>query len=178
LSSLQTDFQYPARLSFESPTIAGLAQRPGRSLLGAKPTVGINSASRPLEIDHDIEAMFPRAEAIALNRLNINLIDAGAKHNAPSLRDKIIAFANYYFGFAFAVSLEAKPHFPTSNPLPFDERVGRYVEVLNPDSFSLPASKPAPISIRTDHIGGAGDQHRSQCSPYQWGPKNPHVEPP
>ena len=86
-------------LSFQPSTIAGLAQRPGRPLLGTKAAVGINSASRSFQIDHDIEAMFPPAEAIALNRLNINLIEAGAKGNAPSLRDNIIAFANHDFGF-------------------------------------------------------------------------------
>ena len=147
-------------LSFQPSTIAGLAQRPGRPLLGTKAAVGINSASRSFQIDHDIEAMFPPAEAIALNRLNINLIEAGAKGNAPSLRDNIIAFANHDFGFAFAVAVKTNSHFPTSNPLSFDERVGRYVQVLNPYSLSIPAPQAAPISIGAHDLGGAGDHHR------------------
>jgi hypothetical protein len=133
--------------------------------LGAEATVGINPTSCPLDIDNDIEAMFPAAEAIALGRLNINVIYAGAEHNAPPLSDKIIAFANRDFGFAFTVSVKKKAYFPTFDPLSLDERVGRYVEVLNPYAISSPAFKPAPISFRAAYIRGSGDQHRPQCSP-------------
>ena len=130
--------------------------------MGAEAPVGINPLSCPLEIDNDIKAMFPPAEAIGLGRLNIDVIYAGAKHNAPSLPDKIVAFVNCDFRFAFAISIKEKLHFPASNPLSFDERVGRYVEVLNSYSIATPASPP---SLGAANIRGSGDQHRRQCSP-------------
>jgi hypothetical protein len=104
--------------------------------------------------------MFPPTEAIALNRLNVNLIEAGAKGNALSLGDNIIAFANHDFGFALAVAVKTNSHFPTSNPLSFDERVGRYVQVLNTYSLSTPTPRAAPVSLRAAYIRGSGSQHR------------------
>jgi hypothetical protein len=127
--------------------------------------VGVSPLSCPFEIDNDLKAMFASAEAIGFGRLNIDVIDAGAKHYPTSLPDQIIAFANRDFGFAFAVSLEKKAHFPASNPLPLDERVRRYIEVLNSYSISTPASEPAPISFSGAYIRGSGHEHCSYCCP-------------
>jgi hypothetical protein len=134
-------------LPFERSAVAGLAQRPRRSLLRAKTAICINSTSCATKIDNDIEAVFPALETVACGRLNIDLIHAGAERQVPLLTGQIVAFTNRNFGFAFAVSVQKKAYFPASNPLSLDDRVGRYVEILDSYSVSAPAFKPAPISF-------------------------------
>src|SRR5688572_2489498 len=91
---------------------------------------GIDVSSRTLQVHLNVEAMFVATKAVILHRTQIYFIDTGAEIDSPRLSDDFAAFADRDFCLAFAVTVELNSHFPGSNPLAFDHRVRRHIQIL------------------------------------------------
>jgi hypothetical protein len=92
---------------------------------------GVDFPPRTFEVDLDVEAMFIATQAISFHRTQIYFIDSGAEIDSPRLSDDFAAFTDRDFCLAFAVPVELNSHFPGSNPLAFNHRVRRHIQILD-----------------------------------------------
>ena len=83
--------------------------------------------------------------AEALNGGNLELIHARAHFEIPELTDDVVTLADHNIGFAFAPALEIDAYLPGANPLAFDNRVRRHIEILNIYSIAALATAATPV---------------------------------
>src|SRR5262245_38078289 len=105
--------------------------------------------------------MFTAAETKIVARRNIDLIDAGAHFVVARVTDDVVSLTDENIRFAITPSIEAYAHLPSANPLAFDDRVRRDVEILDLQTVAAPAAAAATV-VSCRGIGSKIDHHGTQ----------------
>ena len=129
--------------------IARFAHAPHGTLASAKAARGVDLLARAVEVYLNIETVFAAGVAEALNGGNLELIHARAHIEIPGMTDDVIALTDQNIGFAIAPAFEIDAYLPCANPLAFDNRVRRHIEILNIYAITALATAAAPaVPIR------------------------------
>jgi hypothetical protein len=111
----------------------------------AKPPGRVDISPGSFQVDLNVETVFAAPEAVTLRRTEIYFVHARSDHNSPGIRDDITAFADFDFGFALTITVEAQAHFPGSDSRSFDDRIRGHIQVFNSQAIATATGVTAAV---------------------------------
>jgi hypothetical protein len=90
-------------------------------LLSTKSPFSVRLSPRSFQINYDFKAMLTTVKAVSLQRLDLDLVDAGAESVVTLAGNDFVPLPNLDLRFALAPSVQMDSHPPAPDSIAFNE---------------------------------------------------------